>query len=174
LTSDTQKAVEILEYAINNIQVAPQSCMKLADIYLELGKYKDTIRIASIGIRATAQDQPTSSIPYFYYVSALAKDALIHDNALNEENAESGFKNENAIKDALMDYQIAYELFSMQRRQDYLQTIQMRRRILGIKSGFNETSSKESVEDTLRSPKLLTSIMEENEDKQSPNKAKSL
>lgn len=165
LSSDTLKAAEVLEQAIASIQVAPQCCMKLADIYLELGKYKDTIRIAAIGIRATAQEQPSTSIPYFYYLSALAKDALIHKYALEHENDKNGFGNEDIIRDALIDYQIAHELFSTQRRhEEFIQTIQMRRRILEIKAGFVENQADISGEDKFQLLKMLTSLTESKED----------
>jgi tetratricopeptide (TPR) repeat protein len=170
LVSDIEKAISVLETAIKKVEVAPQCCLKLADLYLDLGKYEDVLKTAAIGIRATTQGQPTASIPYFFYVSALARDALLHIEATrNYPSTKNGFMDNSAVTDALTDYNIASELFLIQRRFEYSQTIKMRSRILEIKSGLSlaESNSKtgndtaESIEDKLKMLKLLSSLVED-------------
>lgn len=59
---------------------APQCCLRYMDMLLDQGRYEDVIRVAAIGIRDTAQSQPSASIGYFLYGMALAKDSLLIKN----------------------------------------------------------------------------------------------
>lgn len=132
-------AIEALENGVKNIEVAPQCCLKLSDLYLARGEYEKVIKYSAIGARATAQDQPTASTGYFYYISALAKDALIHKSALeNPDDKGKGFHNSDTVKDALIDYDIADTIFRNQNRTPYIGTIWMRKTILMKKSGLEE------------------------------------
>lgn len=121
------ESANILKKGIEEVKVAPKCCLKYADIMLERGEYQSVIETASKGICASAQDQATVNIGYLYYVSALAKDALIHAN--------SNFDDEKAIKDVYTDYTIAEKLFDTARIA-YLSTIKNRTLILEYKSGI--------------------------------------
>lgn len=73
--SDYQRAITSLKEGIEKVAVAPQCCMKLADMYLELGEYDNVEEYARKGTLAVSQDQPTVSVGYLYYLLALAMDA---------------------------------------------------------------------------------------------------
>lgn len=139
--NETEKAVKTLEDGVEKIQVAPQCCIKLADIYLKCGEYEKAIKYSAIGAKATAQEQPSASIAYLYYVSALAKDALIHQEALNSspDCETSGFRDLNAVNAALADYKIAEKIFRLQRQNAFVPNIMTRQIILREKSGLNQT-----------------------------------
>ena len=72
---DFAKAKAALQIGIKKVAVAPQCCMKLADMSLKLGRYDDVIKYARQGILAATQDQPTISVGYLHYILALAMDA---------------------------------------------------------------------------------------------------
>ena len=139
MENETEKAICTLVDGVGQVGVAPQCCIKLADIYLERGEYKNAIKYSAIGAKATAQDQPSASIAYLYYVSALAKDALIHQAAQEQsDGATVGFRNHDAVTDALTDYEIAESIFRIQGQRSYLQNIMARRIILRKKSGLKQ------------------------------------
>lgn len=134
-----KEMIAVLKNGIATVNVAPQCCLKLTDVLLENGEYDDVIKFAAIGLRGTAQEQPSASIGYFTYVSALAKDALIHkedfENSQQAQPGENkGFQNLAAVHDALLDYAIAKRL--LQGRHIYLATIAQRELVLRFKSGI--------------------------------------
>lgn len=138
------EAIDTLEDGIKTVAVAPQCCLKLADLYLEQGKYEKVIHYAAIGATVTAQEQPSTSIGYLYYISGLAKDALIHKEALEKpDDAQAGFRNLARVQGALSDYDIAETLFRAEKRVAYLGTIWMRETILKKKSGIEEQTNGE-------------------------------
>lgn len=130
------EAIATLKTGIDNIQVAPQCCLKIIDLLLENGSYEEVIKYSAIGIRGTAQDQPSASNGYLLYTSALAKDALINEEEI--ENGEGvigkGFHNFEAVKSALVDYEIAKQL--LYGRSQYIYNINQRMLILKVKSGI--------------------------------------
>lgn len=142
-------AIESLKNGVKKVAVAPQCCIKLSDLLLEDGEYKEVIKYSAIGIRGTAQDQPSASNGFLLYASALAKDALIHKEEIENINKETpdtgkGVHNLIAVKDALMDYRIAKQL--LQGRTIFLSNITQREIILKVKS---EIDSEEAVHELL-------------------------
>lgn len=138
---ETDKAITTLKDGVKKIAVAPQCCLKLGDLLLERGRYHDVIKYAAIGARGTAQEQPTASTGYLYYISALAKDALIHQDAFdNPDVSGKGFLNSVAVSDALLDYDIAKSLMSD--RPIFYNNIRQRTTILTMKSGLTTTQTE--------------------------------
>lgn len=132
-------AINTLKTAISTVAVAPQCCLKLSDLLLEDGFYSEVIKYAAIGLRATAQEQPSASNAYLLYISALAKDALIHQEALEASDNcinNKGFANSDAVKSALLDYDTAKQLFH--NRPIYVTNIRQREMILVSKSGIKD------------------------------------
>lgn len=120
-------ATETLKTAVNSIKVSPKCCLKYSDLMLEHGEYNEVITTTKRGIVASAQDQATVNIGYLFYLSALAKDALIHEREV--------YQDETAILDVYSDYRIAEALLDASRIA-YLKTIKTRTLILEIKSGI--------------------------------------
>lgn len=116
-----------LKEAVSNIKVSPKCCLKYSDLMLEHGEYNEVIATTKQGIVASAQNQASINVGYLYYISALAKDALIHE-------AEA-YKDQAAILDVFSDYRIAEELLDAS-RLEYLKTIKDRTLILEVKSGI--------------------------------------
>lgn len=142
---ERSEAIVALKDGVEKVPVAPQCCTKLSDMLLEDGMYEEVIKYTAIGIRATAQEQPSSSNGYLFYASALAKDAMIHKEELEYSNKSSsysdkGFKNKTAVNSALLDYQIAKQL--LQGRPIYLANIMQREIILESKSGENRAEKR--------------------------------
>jgi len=120
-------ATATLKTAVNNIRVSPKCCLKYGDIMLAQGEYNEVIATTKCGIVSSAQEQATINIGYLFYLSALAKDALIHEN--------EAYKDETAVLDIYTDYRIAETLLDTS-RVAYLKTIKTRTLILEIKSGI--------------------------------------
>lgn len=142
---ERNKAIDTLKNAIQTVCVSPQSCLRLSDLLLEDGKYSEVIRYSAIGLRATAQEQPSASNGYLLYISALAKDAIIHQEEVEIINdgvrkPNKGFSNIAAVKSALLDYETAKQL--LQGRPIYLQNIVQREAILQAKSGVSNYETK--------------------------------
>lgn len=119
-----EEAVEVLKKAMNNL-AAPKCCLRYADILLKQGKYKEVISVAQKAVSVSAQEQMGVNIPYLFYLSGMAKDALIH--------AEGDYKNRERVLDAYSDYKVAEELFDSARAM-YMKNLRMRVRILELKS----------------------------------------
>ena len=159
------EAIASLKEGVENVAVSPQCCLKLADLLLEDGEYAEVIDYSAIGIRATAQDQPSASTAYLLYISALAKDALIHQEAqklqvqksegINTDDHNLGFYNLTAVKDALLDYDTAKQLFR-ETRPIYVNNIIQREIILKAKSGIGSSD-----EDDIAKKKIAQNIMEQ-------------
>lgn len=133
---EREKAINVLKDGVEKVTVAPQCCIKLSDMLLESGDYEEVVKYSSMGIRGTAQDQPSASNGYLLYASALAKDALIHREALESggETKNKGYNNLSAVRDALTDYRIAKTLLN---EQIYRDNIRQREIILKAKSGLD-------------------------------------
>lgn len=80
-----QRAMEVLEEAVKQINNAAQCALRLADMQLGHGMYEDVIKTTGYGLSASAETQPSINIPYLYYVRALAEDALLHKKAVESE-----------------------------------------------------------------------------------------
>jgi len=131
-------ALDALLEGVKNVAVAPQCCMKLADYYLELGKYDEVEKYARKGILASIQDQPTVSVGYLYYILALSLDAKrIAANQAGEKLEYS------KIIDILTAYQTADRLLVNEGRTNvsYRRTIDARKIILKMEEGVSEESS---------------------------------
>ncbi len=162
-----KQAIASLKNGIKNVVVSPQCCIKLGDLLLEDGIYDEVVKYASIGIRATAQDQPTASVAYLFYISALAKDARIHKEAQEEKMASCdsdgiGFQNISAVKDALLDYSTAKRLF-MGTRNTYQNNIDQRVSILKAKSGM-ESIDEENSFNKMIAESLVEKMLQKNSD----------
>ena len=126
---EQEKAVEALLDGITGDRVAPKCCIKYADIQLERGKYEETVKYAQRGIRASAQDQESVSVGYLYYISALAKEALLRtDNGLKQENLTED------VASVFRDYKVAYSILEPDKKT-YRTIIKRRVTMLEIESG---------------------------------------
>lgn len=132
---DTINYTATLKDAIQNVKVAPKCCLKYSDTMLERGEYSEVIATTKKGVIASAQDQASINIGYLFYISALAKDALIHEN--------EDYHNECLIQDAYSDYSIAENLLDAG-RISYRKTIATRTFILAVKSGIPYNSQIEA------------------------------
>ena len=128
---EQDNAIMSLLDGINGDRVAPKCCIKYADIQLERGKYAETVKYAQRGIRASAQDQESVSVGYLYYISALAKEALLR--------TDDGLKQENLVDDVssiFRDYKVAYSILESDKKT-YRTIIKRRVTMLEIESGQN-------------------------------------
>lgn len=75
---DFDKALSILEIAINKLTVAPQCALRLADMYMERGQYAKVLTTTIYGFTASAETQPSVNVTYLLYLNTLAKEALLH------------------------------------------------------------------------------------------------
>ena len=126
--ADFVSAEEVLRKAIFGVEslIAPQCCLKYVDILSEKGDYQNVIEVAKKGIASTAQDQPTARTGYFSYLSALAKDALLHQ--------DQDFNNQDRVLNIYSDYKIADSL--LVNTPAYIFNIHIRTHILSIKTGI--------------------------------------
>lgn len=131
--SDYQSSITSLKNGIENVAVAPQCCMKLADIYLELGEYEHVEEYARKGILAVTQDQPTVSVGYLYYLLALAMDAKRIRAKMVGESI-----NDSEIQTILTAYQTADKLFVNEGRLSvaYRNTIKAKLIIIEMEEGL--------------------------------------
>lgn len=118
------EAVEVLRTAMDNL-AAPKCCLRYADILVKQGKYSEVISVVQKAVSVSAQEQMNINVPYLFYLSGMAKDALIH--------ADGDYGNESRIRDAYSDYKVAEELFDNSRAA-YMKNLKMRVRILELKS----------------------------------------
>ena len=104
-------------------------------MYLERGRYDDVVRIAKIGIRASAQDQPSVSTAYLYYTMSLAMDALWTDK---HEKYDP--------RDIITKYRIAQKLFEIEERSKvvYMDTIKSRIAIIQMEEGITDGSAQDT------------------------------
>lgn len=128
------EAVKALEDGVKSKRICPKCCLRYSDLMIKQGRYDVVLETTKKGIIASAQEQATINIGYLFYLSGLAKDALIHEN----EN----YNDETQILDVYTDYKIASELLDKS-RVEYLQMIKQRTLILELKSGITfKTSEK--------------------------------
>ena len=138
----TDKAISELKNGVEKVVVSPQCCLRLSDLLLKQGDYRGVIKYSAIGARATAQEQPSSSVGYLFYLSALAKDALIHQEELESPGIKGkGFSNYDGIYSALCDYDIALGLLG---NMTYTKNILQRKLILHTQSGIKSDETSDS------------------------------
>jgi len=132
---DYPEAIVSLRKGIEKIAVAPQCCMKLADLYLELGEYGKVEEYARKGILAATQDQPTVSIGYLYYLLALAMDAERIKRRQAGEIIDAG-----EIYTILTAYHTADKLFVNEGRStvSYRSAIEAKLIIIEMEEGLSE------------------------------------
>lgn len=114
-----------------------QCCVDYADMLSEDGEYENVINVCRIGIAGTAQEQPSASTAYLYYVKALAEDALIHRDTVGALEEEVFDRRKILASTALKDYSIAYRLFMLDGLNAYNTTILSRSVILSTKTGLD-------------------------------------
>ena len=127
------EALEALKKAINHL-AAPKCCLRYADILMKQGKYEEVISVTQKAVSVSAQEQMSVNIPYLFYLSGMAKDALIH--------AEGDYKNQDRVLEAYSDYKVAEELFDSTRAV-YMKNLKMRIRILELKSHVPYSKSRQ-------------------------------
>ena len=62
-----------------------QCCVRYGDMLMEQGRYSEVPRVMRIGIAGSAQEQPSANTGYFFYLKALAEDAMLHIDCLDLE-----------------------------------------------------------------------------------------
>lgn len=136
--NDYEAALSALLNGVDKVSVAPQCCMKLADYYLELGKYAEAEKYARKGILTSIQDQPTVSVGYLYYILALSLDAkrIIARQA-------GKIMDSNEIISILTTYHTADRLLVNEGRTNvsYRKTIDARIIMLEMEEGLSEEAS---------------------------------
>ena len=145
--NDYLGAINALQKGVEQVKVAPQCCMKLADMYLELGEYDKVEEFAKKGLLAAIQDQPSISVGYIYYLLAMAMDAK---RIIQKQDGKS--MEESEIQAIVTAYQTADKLFVNESRPSvaYRNTIKSKLIIIEMEEGISgETnlSSSESDKD---------------------------
>ena len=139
---EKEKAIDILKQGVESVRVVPQICVKLSDLLLKEGSYEDVVKYSAIGIRSTAEEQPSASTGYLVYVSALAKDAIIHEEEQKMgDNPDKGFGNNEKVASALSDYELAKDLLG--NKVIYAKNIEQRIKILRKKSSLPDKNEQE-------------------------------
>lgn len=145
-----ESAINALRDGVKNVGVAPQCCMKLADMYLELGKYSEVETYAKKGLLAAVQDQPTVSVAYLYYLLAMSMDA---GRIMKKQSDES--VDESRIQEIVTAYQTADRLFKNEGRTSvtYRKTIASKLIMIEMEEGvpadrlFDESKTDSSILD---------------------------
>lgn len=156
--SDQQGALDTLLDGIKKVAIAPQCCMKLADLYLERGEYANVEKYARKGILAALQDQPTVSVGYLYYLLALAMDAK------RIQNRQSGqVLGSNDVQDIVNAYQTADRLFVNEGRPAvaYRNTIQARLIIIEMEECISTSKSNPMQKENIVTEKTATPSLSE-------------
>lgn len=132
--NDFETAMASLQEGIEKVAVAPQCCMKLADLYLDMGEYEKVGEYAKKGLLATTQEQPTVSIGYLYYLLALSMDA----GRIKRRQA-GGAVNDSEIQTILTAYRTADKLLVNEGRStvSYRNTIRAKLIIIEMEEGIS-------------------------------------
>lgn len=163
---NVDKAIMVLKECVERVRVVPQVCLSLSDLLLQKGEYSDVVKYSAIGVRSTAQDQPSASTGYLIYVCALAKDALIHEEEIAAPGAQnSGFQNMEKVLDALSDYELAQSLLST---RVFLANIDQRMRILRKKGKVPSNQSENDSDDNERISRALAEALLRRDNRRTP------
>ena len=140
--NEYQNAINALIDGVSHVSVAPQCCMKLADLYLQIGEYKKVEEYARKGILASTQDQPTVSIGYLYYLFALSLDAQRMFSKINCQAFDRSM-----IMEIVTAYHTADQLFINEGRStvSYRNTIKAKLIILAMEEGISVETQSDSV-----------------------------
>lgn len=132
--NDYNGAIKVLQQGIESVKVAPQCCLKLADIFLEQGNYEEVEELAKKGILASLQEQPSVSVGYLYYLLALSMDARRIKRRDSKNETDMPGKDIQAIIKA---YLTADRLFVNEGRErvSYRKTIRAKLIIIEMEEG---------------------------------------
>lgn len=136
-TFDENTGLIKLEEFLNNdnraAKVAPKCHLKYIDKMLEKGEYEKITLYANDGAAEAAQEQESVDTGYFFYVLALAKDALW----LKSEQKKDAVEKDEAAE-ILRCYQTAYDTLDPDKTA-YFKVIEKRYKIIANYSGLSES-----------------------------------
>ena len=78
-------SMQVLQDAIRSHPNASQCAMRLADMQMDRGLYKDALRTVMYGAAASAAVQPSINAAYLYLIRVLAKDHALHEKEASGE-----------------------------------------------------------------------------------------
>ena len=120
--------------------MAAQCCLTmLSEVLRDSTDYELVERVARVGIRSCARDQPAAKVGYFLYREALAMDGEI----CSSERERDGYGNTEKVREVLMTYRCAYDITTS---ESYLANIRSRYSILCHKSGVLDLPLEEPAE----------------------------
>lgn len=118
---------------VNCRYMLPQCCLTYLDQILgNTDEYDRIIQVANAGIQMSGTKERSTSVSYFIYRLALAKDCKIH--AASTSSA-SGYGNPELVRDALSNYALAY---SLRISENHKSIIAERFHILTVMSGISD------------------------------------
>ena len=124
---EREAAEGVLKAAINNGGfTATACCLKLADMYFDSKKYKDTIDVCRKAL-SSPQSQPSANLGYFMYLIAMSEDAQLYE--------KDSFGDEMRVRNCYRDYVGAYRCNPD--RGTYRRNILTRLAILEARSGIS-------------------------------------
>lgn len=80
-----EQSMAILKEALQRLPNAPQCALRLMDMQMERGLYRQVIETADYGISASCEAQPSINIPYLLFIRTLAQDAILHQRKAAKE-----------------------------------------------------------------------------------------
>ena len=94
LTKNTKKEIKTLAAPIARPIPAPKCALRLADYYFEVGNYELSLEMVQRSLRDSNQVQQTVNEAYLYYLSGLARLALLQNSnaPVLQESIESIYK----------------------------------------------------------------------------------
>lgn len=142
--NEHDNAIKALLEGTEKCAVAPMCCLKLSDIYMELGRYKDVEKYARKGILAALQEQPSVSVGYLYFLLAMSMDA----QRIQAKQTDRPF-GKDKIQAIVTAYQTADDLLVNERRLtvSYRSTIQARLIIIEKEEGVSAETKEPSDEE---------------------------
>lgn len=126
---------------------AVQCCLRYADRLFEQQRYEEVIGICERALQY-GEDQPSARLGYFLYLSAQAKDALIHQ--------EKAYADTARIQSAFDDYEAAYRSMD---NLTYQNNIETRAIILSTKSGVALPKALDDSDPTLSQLSALQNLI---------------
>lgn len=122
-----EEAYKLLAKRVDEHTVMPRCCLKYCDLLLERGNYEDVIKYSAQGIMGDAQSQSGIRVGYLFYITGLARDAIIWRDNL--------FKNQEKVEEMYSDFQIS-EMLLGEQTSSYNKQIQIRTTIMSQRSGI--------------------------------------
>nr|VFJ66841.1 MAG: Tetratricopeptide (TPR) repeat [Candidatus Kentron sp. FW] len=99
------EAIQIFEEGLRKVRKAPQTALRLADCYIEVGEYSKAIAAIDRAIEGTADSQPSVNISSLFWTRAEAEDALVHSGTITDTKELGKY-----IESAITDYQAALSM----------------------------------------------------------------